>query len=140
MWDGNEKQVPPLVAWLREVIDGAGIHKRHEWAAILGTSEEGVASWLAGRIVPNAERLRGIVVLLQERYESRAMSLVARWREISRMTPREALQGDMATSARTIGHYVLEAVWEDLRVAVQALPFEEQANFLGDFLRRTNAR
>lgn len=129
----------PLADWLGDVIDGLRIHGRAGWGRALGVTEQAIGQWIAGKCLPRAENLRGMLVLLRERYPAEAAAELRQWEAMSDR-PLGASRRGRKGAARSIGHYVVGPLWEDLRLAVESQPSVVQESILSDFIAQTNRR
>lgn len=113
--------------WIRDVIDGLGIHNRENWGHVLGTSKERIDDWVDKGELPEPRHVNSIIILLNDRYSERAKNLLDTWlKEANVRVP----------GYRTFGEWALEPVWENVRMAIHGLPSEEQRKLLDDFHTR----
>lgn len=119
-----------LSSWLGQVIDELKLHSRAEWGEVLGVSEQVIEHWIVDKNLPSADKLRSIVVLLRERYPKHAQRELETWSSLSEQSLQE--------TAQTLGTYIVQPLWTDLRMAVASLPAHRQEEFLGQLLRQVN--
>jgi hypothetical protein len=129
-----------LVIWLKYVIQTLGIHSRAEWGTVLGITPQAIGNWLSGEKLPRAESLHGLLSTLEQlRYADRASSALDAWAELATHPLRDVWPSEVRIAdARTLGHYVVTPLWEDLRLAVESQPPDTQTSLLTHCIGEVN--
>ncbi len=129
-----------LTSWLHHVIDELDIHSRANWGHVLGVTEQTIGNWVRGASMPRAEKLRELVVLLRDRYAPRAALALVAWKSLAILAPHAAWGADVKTDAHSLADYIIVPLWDDLHLAVDALPHPEQEEVLEDAIESAHRR
>lgn len=127
-----------LVEWLKLVVTTLGIHTRAEWGHALGVTPQAIGTWLSGEKLPRPDALRDLLSTLEQRYAERARSALADWKILAKHPLHEVWPGVARGDTRTLGHYVVGPLWEDLRLAIESQTPEMQASLLKGFIAEVN--
>ncbi len=109
--------------WFQQVL-ALGIHTAEGWGLVIGANEERVKAWATFvddslplcLIDPNA--LYGVVAILRDRYSSLANNCLSEW-------------DSKIAKERTLANYWLYRRMDDLTMAIEALPVQEQDAVIG---------
>jgi hypothetical protein len=141
----SKQNIPPplhsrdsLVEWLKLVVTTLAIHTRAEWGHVLGVTPQAIGTWLNGEKLPRADALRDLLSTLEQRYAERAKPALADWKVLAMHPLHEVWPGVARGDTRTLGHYVVGPLWEDLRLAVESQTPEMQARLLKTFIAEIN--
>lgn len=121
----SHNESKPLANWLRHVIDDLKIHDRSRWALLVGVSRQAIGNWINGADLPAAARLASILTLLRKHYTDRAGDLLGAWDELLK-APMSVVWPSARDSIKSLGHYMASDAREELTIALDLLPPNDQ--------------